>query len=701
LIGRESELFELKTALKAHRLVTLTGVGGVGKTRLALEVAARSAHEFPDGVFVIELAAVGDPVAVPETLAAVLGITQQPGMTVAQSVAAALKDRSRLLVFDNCEHVLGAAADMIEAILARSSTVKVLATSREGLRIADEQIWPVPSLETGFESAATMLFVERAGAVAPDVSLSGANDTVVEICRRLDGIPLGIELAASRMQSMTAVELRDRLDDRFRLLVGSRRGLERHQTLRHAVQWSYDMLSEAEKSLLARCSVFAGGFDLTGACAVTGSDDELATLDLLHALVRKSLLVADRSSERTRFSMLETIRQFAEDQLVQTGAADETRAAHAWYFAGREADVLALWDSTRQREAYKWFNVELPNLRMAFRWAADNDDLDAAAAIAFYATVIGFWVEQHEPITWAEEFVQTAEAVNHRRLAQMYVMAHQCYVAGRVEEALSHVAAARQAIESGAFERVPYAAESWLGGAYIMTGAPERWVELCRNMIAREPGHPFAQASLVIALTFSGMYEEAMEASAGLLSAASSLENPHMVAYSLAAYGFAYRDADPVAAYEALRRGMKIAEESGNRRDVSLVAVSLSRLAAAQGDPDDTLDYLKIAIRNQYDSGSVSIISSPLAILVAFLDRLGRHEPASIISGFAATPFAQTSFPEINTAITHLREVLGDSRYESLAHAGENMTNAEMANYALEQIDRARAEIATSAAKFE
>src|SRR6185295_10537676 len=170
--------------------------------------------------------------------------------------------------------------------------------------------------------------------------------------------------------SMTASEVRDRLDHRFRLLVGSRRGLARHQTLRQAVAWSYDLLDDAEKDLLARCSVFAGGFDLESACAVAGFDDDYAVLNLLDALVRKSLLVADRSSGRTRFSMLETIRQFAEDQLVAGGEATEVRTAHARYYAGREADIMALWDSPRQREAYDWFAVELANLRTAFRWAA-------------------------------------------------------------------------------------------------------------------------------------------------------------------------------------------------------------------------------------------------------------------------------------------------------------------------------------------
>ena len=365
LVGRESELAEVQEALKAHRLVTLTGVGGVGKTRLATEVAARLADEFPDGAWLFELAAVTDPAAVPDAVAAVLGITQQPGKSVSESVAAALDGRVRLLVFDNCEHVRDAAADLVEAILAHSATVRVLATSREGLGVADEQLWLVPSLEVraGIDSAAVTLFVERARSVASRFSVATADEAaaVVEICRRLDGIPLAIELAASRMASMTASEVRDRLDQRFRLLVGSRRGLERHQTLRQTVAWSYDLLDDTEKFLLARCSVFSGGFDLKSACAVAGSDDidEYAILDLLDALVRKSLLIADRSTGRTRFSMLETIRQFAEEQLVAAGAATEVRTAHARYFAGREADILGLWDSPRQREAYDWFTAEL------------------------------------------------------------------------------------------------------------------------------------------------------------------------------------------------------------------------------------------------------------------------------------------------------------------------------------------------------
>jgi predicted ATPase len=493
-IGRESEVAELQAAVKAHRLVTLTGVGGVGKTRLALEVAARLADDFPDGVWFFELAAVTDPAAVPDAVAAVLGITQQPGKTVTESVASALEGRSRLLVFDNCEHVVDSVADLVEAILAASVTVTILATSREGLGVSEEQLWRVPSLDvsSGAESAAVNLFVDRAQSVVSDFSLAqpGEADAVVEICRRLDGIPLAIELAASRMASMTASEVRDRLDQRFRLLIGSRRGLERHHTLRHAVAWSYDLLDDAEKKLLDRCSVFAGGFDLESACAVAGSDDvdDYAILDLLDALVRKSLLVADRSSGRTRFSMLETIRQFAEEQLVAGGEATEVRTAHARYFAGRETDIMALWDSPHQRAAYDWFTVELANLRTAFRWAADHGDLDDAATITVYASFLGIWLQRYEPIGWAEELITPARAVDHRRLAQLYMLAAICFLAGRTDDAVSYADAGWGAMASGRFDRVPFELDAWAGGVYVAKGQPERWVELSRNVIAREPG---------------------------------------------------------------------------------------------------------------------------------------------------------------------------------------------------------------------
>jgi predicted ATPase/class 3 adenylate cyclase len=697
-IGRASELDEVQAAVKAHRLVTLTGVGGVGKTRLAVEVGSRLADEFPDGVWLFELAAVTDPASVPDAVAAVLGIAQQPGMSVSDSVAAALEGRVRFLVFDNCEHVRDAAADLIEAILAQSATVSILATSREGLGVADEQLWVVPSLGlgAGIDSAAVDLFVERARSVASGFSMAttGEAEAVLEICRRLDGIPLAIELAASRLLSMTVAELRDRLDDRFRLLVGSRRGLERHQTLRHAVAWSYDHLDDAEKSLLARCSVFAGGFDLPAACAVADCGDDLATLDLLDALVRKSLVVADRASERTRFSMLETIRQFAEEQLVASGAAPEVRTAHARYFAGREADIMALWDSPRQGEAYIWFAVELANLRNAFRWAADHSDLDTAVGIAIYATFFGIGVEQYEPVAWAEELIEPARKVDHPRLAHLYVVAAQCHVTGRVDDAVGYLDASLQTTQRGGFDKVPYELQISSGIVYSHAGQSERWADLCHDAIATEAGPlTITRACLVMAFYFLGEGDEARVASEGLLAAADATHNPMTACFALLALGLAYHDADRVAAYDALRRALAVAGESGNRQMESAAAVTLWIVAATETNPIRFFEYLAVAIQHYVDAGNVANLRNPLAVLACQLDRLGHHEQAATMSGFAESAFTLASYPQLKTTIAHLRDVLGDETYQSLARKGEMMTIAAAATYAYDQIERARTEL--------
>ncbi len=698
LIGRESDVSEIEAAVKTHRLVTLTGVGGVGKTRLASEVAAHMADQFPDGAWVLELATVTDPAAVPDAVAAVLGITQQPGKTVSESVAAALEGRVRLLLIDNCEHVLDAAADLIEAILARSATVRILATSREGLGVRDEQVWPVRSLDAGagIHSAAASLFVERAQSIAPGFSMTdGEIAAVIEICQRLDGIPLAIELAASRMASMTASEMRDRLDHRFRLLVGSRRGLERHHTLRHAMAWSYDLLGDTEKTVLNRCSVFAGGFNVQSACAVAGSDDldEYAILEVLDALVRKSLLIADRSSGRTRFSMLETIRQFAEDQLVVRGEASEARAAHARYFAGRETDILALWDSPRQREAYDWFTIELANLRTAFRWAADQNDLDVAAPIATYAATFGICIENYEPVSWAEELVESARAVDHQRLAFLYATAAQCWFVGRIEQAIRYTEAGQAAIGTGHGE-LPFGFEGLLANSYIAIGQADRSAEWCRDLLAREhDSHVNVTAYLVMALTIAGHYDEAIAAANGLPEIAEAANNPQALSSALMAYGFAWRNADPDRALEAMQRGLAVAHESGNRFNETHLMANLAQVELEHGDPRSGLGYIDVAIHHLHDSGNTVTLRSPLTNLAIFLDQVGQYESAAIIAGSAFSPLTATSFPRINTTIAHLRHVLGDKTYETLARMGEAMTTAEIATYAFDQIDQARAEL--------
>ena len=523
LIGRDAEIGEIASVLRQRRLVTLTGVGGVGKTRLALEVAAQLADEFPDGVWVFELAAVNDPAAVPDAVAATLGVTQQPGMGVGESVAAALEGRVRLLVFDNCEHVLDATAGLIEAIIAASSTVRIIATSREGLSVADEQVWPLRSLDADAAMSCSL----NALAVSRRTSRAGKTDAVAEICARLDRIPLAIELAASRMASMSADEVRDRLDHRFKLLVGSRRGLERHQTLRHAVAWSYDLLDGTEKSLLDRCSVFAGGFDLQSACAVVESERATSTRSWTAGRTRAQIASDCRSlTGCTRYSMLETIRQFAEDQLVTSGAAADARTAHARYFAGREAEIMALWDSPRQREAYDWFATELANLRSAFRWAADRGQLDVAAVIATYTFVPALALENQEPSGWAEELIEAARLVDHPRLGFLYLAAALCWMSGRLDNALVYNREAQEQIRVGR-SGVPFGLEGLLGGLYMVIGQVEKALEWEDEYLdAQSDPLAISRSNRLIQLVMAGRIDDAI-ASAPEVLAAADTSNPH------------------------------------------------------------------------------------------------------------------------------------------------------------------------------
>jgi tetratricopeptide (TPR) repeat protein len=473
--------------------------------------------------------------------------------------------------------------------------------------------------------------------------------------------------------------------------------LERHHTLRHAVAWSYDLLADTEKSVLERCSVFAGGFDLQSACAVAASEDldEYVILEVLDALVRKSLLIADRSSGRTRFSMLETIRQFAEEQLVGSGAAEAVRTAHARYFAGREADVMDLWDSPRQRQSYDWFATELPNLRTAFRWAADRADLDVAATVAACSAFLGFLIENYEPLAWAEEMVEPARAVNHPRLAALCVMASQCFFQGRVEEAVGYSDIGASVIAGGG-DAAPYgAAESWLGSSYLSIGQPQRSVELCRARLSRGGRtDTVTWASLILWLTVAGADEEAMITADGLIDAAEAIPNPCGLAYALLAYGWVFRDADTDRALEAQRRALAIAQDSGNRLIETQLLMALSGVAARHGSPADALEFSAVAIRKFHESGIIGMLHIPLALLAANLDRLGRYEAAATIAGFAAlNPVTQSGLHELGTAITHLREILGDQTYESLARTGESMTVVATVTFAFDQIDQARAEL--------
>ena len=348
-VGRAAELAELRSLLSGgSRLVTITGPGGIGKSRLALQVAAEALDGAGDGVWLVELAPVADPELVARTVAAVLGVREEPGRPVPDTLADAVGDRPLLMVLDNAEHVLGAVAKLADAMMRSCPRACLLVTSREPLGISGEHVFRIPALPVppadlaapgqlaAFESV--QLFTERASMHRQGFVLDDDNAAAVaSVCVRLDGIPLALELAAARLGSLSVPEISSRLDHRFRLLTGgSRTALPRHQTLRALIDWSYDLLNPEEQIVLDRLSVFAGGWTLAAAEAVTSAGDsgEWQVLDRLAALVDKSLVQADETQGSTRYRLLETVRHYAAERLAQRAGAelDETRAAHRDYY---------------------------------------------------------------------------------------------------------------------------------------------------------------------------------------------------------------------------------------------------------------------------------------------------------------------------------------------------------------------------------
>lgn len=393
-IGREAELAEVRKLVEKHRLVTVTGVGGAGKTRLTLQVAAELAPTFTDGVRFVELAPIGDPEEVPSAFASALNIRFEEGepVEVTERIVERMRPRHMLLVVDNCEHVLDRVANLVGQLLARAEGISVLASSREGLGLSGEWIWQIPSLkvaEDDLDSEAALLFIERAQAVAPDLELNEDTRLHIEsICRLLDGVPLAIELAASRARVLNPGQIADRLGDRFRLLTGgSKAALPRQQTLEAAVDWSYQLLDEDERLLFDRLGVFRGGFSLgavEGVCTGDGID-VIEVIDLLSGLIDKSMVLSQRiGGGEPRFGLLETLRQYAIRKLTDGGTAADWKDRHARWFA-EWASALDHFGENREADLAR-IGLEADNLAVVLDWCGDQGEIavPVARALASY-----------------------------------------------------------------------------------------------------------------------------------------------------------------------------------------------------------------------------------------------------------------------------------------------------------------------------
>ena len=400
-VGRQAEMDEIRPCLNDNRFVTLTGAGGAGKTRLAIEVASRLTTEFDDGVCYVELAPITDPALIQVAVARALGLRDEPGRSALDTVARFIADRRILMVLDNCEHVLDAVAELTTILLSACAQLSLLTTSREPIGVAGEVSWRVPSLALADE--AIELFADRARRARPDLIVTDDNaGTIAEICHRLDGVPLAIELAAARVRALSLDEILDGLHDRFRLLTGGSRGaVRRQQTLRASVDWSHALLTEPERVLLRRLAVFMGGFDTAAAEAIAGGDVKRhQVIDLITLLVEKSLVNAEYTSGPTRYSLLETVRQYALEKLGESGEADVVRTRHRDHYnaAAAKLDAPKVTDLDRRVD---WADGEIDNLRGAFTWSLELSQIDRALELA--AALHPLWVTKgrfEEGLSW-------------------------------------------------------------------------------------------------------------------------------------------------------------------------------------------------------------------------------------------------------------------------------------------------------------
>ena len=695
-LGRGKDIADITAMLDRARLVTLTGIGGVGKTRLSLQVAAEVLPRFQDGAWQVQLASVLDPAATGHAVAAVFGVTQQQGQTIEKSIVESLGRRRLLLVLDNCEHLIDAAAALAGAIMAQCPRVILLATSREALMIEGEQVCPVAPLgfHEGVRSPAAELFMERARAVAPDFVINDQSDHLSEICRRLDGIPLAIELAAARIRAMSPAQIRARLDDRFRLLTGGpRHGLERHQTLRHALQWSFDLLSLAERALLSRSAVFVGGFSLEAAESVCagGEIDDADILDLLDGLVRKSLVAVDRSTEVARYSLLETMRQFGETELAAMGESEAARNHHAQYFAQDARANFEIWRSPRQIEAYRWLDREMGNLRAAFRWSVDRGDIETACNIAANLGDMGLFQLRDEVKLWAAEIVDAARGIQHRRLPMIltWVASAEWYNELRFDTAMQY---AEEALELS--EHPDFDSFIWAHADQAFIAALQGNFDLSVERAHAGAAHPVdRQDRLCTALrgyflSMAGRHDVAMRIVGADVAAAEATGVPFSMAIAYYSKGRAFANADPPAAIAAYERAIAIAHESGNLWWEQLVVADMAELQARTGSPAAALCMFRHMLDLWQGSPDAMGASQGIGGLIILFERLGLA--AQAVTLHAALMHYLPSLrmlEELPTAIERARTALGDA--DEAVQRGAAMESPDMTEFARAEIAQA------------
>jgi predicted ATPase len=703
-VGRDEDLMAVAGRLDRARLVTLHGPGGVGKTRLALEVAERTGGSYRDGVCFCDLAAVTEPHAVVRALATAAGLSERAFQRLDDQLVEQLADRHLLLILDNCEHVAQAAAILAERLLKQTRNVTVLATSRERLEVDGEhvrQVRPLPV--SGLGAPAVRLFLDRARAAAPAAAPQNSDvEAVASLCARLDGLPLAIELAAARLPGTTVSELAANLGDRFGLLTVGRRADSRHRSLRAVVDWSYEQLTPEQQYLFAQLAVFHGSFDAAAAHAIAdGHDHPADVIRLLLHLVDRSLVTAELDGGTTRYRLLETLRSYGLERLAERGRLGAARERHARW----AADLVARAErGLRGADEASWAaSVErhFSDLRAAHSWLADSDPelgLQMAAQLHWYA----LWRCHSEVYRWAD--ASTARTAGSRSPFYPEALASAAFGAVYRGDMQAAGAAARAAFDA-ARTLPPISARRPLEAlAEVATfrGELAAAVDLYARAYDLSMGNgDFLDAAwdavgVSAAYAYGGRLEEASRLADQARAAADRCRSPSALALVSWVSGEIAIGTSPGQARHHLQQAVALATSAGSRFVDGLSRVALATLDARHGDTTVALGHYEQAIREWQQTGAWTPLWVTIRTLVELLTRAGAHHDAAILygavtsSGTGAPPFgADADRLRQSTALLHRH--LTSTEFGLCVGRGEQMDGSQVIHFALEAITRAAA----------
>ena len=749
-VGREAELDELKDLLVASRLITLTGVGGTGKTRLAYRLAVNATKQFPDGVWVAELARISDPNLVANELATEMGVRPQPGELIARTLASVVQHQKVLIILDNCEHLLDASAELTSDLLHAGPNVKMIATSREALGVVGEVSYPVASLglpkgeladdEDALRYDAIELFAKRAALVRPGFSVTENNvGAVVQICRRLDGVPLAIELAAARVRALSPEDIAAHLDDRFRFLTGgSRTALPRQQTLEATVAWSYDHLSEAERLMFGRLSVFSGGFTMETAASVCAGDGlEVYDIDdLVLGLIDKSMIMMEEEETGTRYRLLETLRQYARDRLSEQADPDQLRRKHAEVFVGLAERLDDFLRGPNQVVAVRQMGAEHDNLRIALTWAQDAGEpvlvLRFVAALGLYWDLAGHWAEgrawmseapfedeslpldlriratlgglnmvvsddKEKGAALAEQTMEQADRLDEPKLMGRSLTAYGYAISwlGRTDEAIETIEKAVDLSRAGEDRWVLANALSVLGNV-ASDEHPDRAMEaeLESLEIFRKMGDRLQAADALYLLGATTRDSNPGQAASWLeesLQLSRAVGSPSREGHALLQLGKVKRSEDGDDAYQALAEALRVLTDVGDRHCTANTERELALLELG-ADPDSAKKRLRSALTmasSVKDRANIALTLEAIAKLVASdgkyetaVKLYAASEPLMMKSG---QTHSRRSLADREPEFSLTKEQLDETAYQKAWDAGAVMTEGEAVQLALRQ----------------